>query len=216
MKLRHGRFWRRLVLYFLIGIAIAVFLTDYWVKSSTRAQLYSDVTAIPHKKIGLLLGCSKFASGGINLYYQYRIAATTALFRAGKIDYVLISGDNSHKDYSEPEMMQADLIAAGIPADRIVLDYAGFRTLDSILRCKYVFDEDDVTIISQQFHNERALFLANRKGVRAIAFNAQDVPKRWSIKVAIREKFARVKMLLDLTFGKGPKFYGPKIPIGNK
>lgn len=213
--LRRSRFWRRLFLYSIPVVILTVFVIDYWVKAATKAQLYSDVQALPHKKVGLLLGTSKYVgSGWINLYYKYRIAAAARLYKAGKVEYILVSGDNSHKEYSEPEMMQADLIAAGVPPERIVLDYAGFRTLDSILRCKAVFDEDDITIISQRFHNERALFLANRKGVKAIAYNAQDVPKQWSIKVMAREKLARVKMLLDLTFGKGPKFYGPKIKIG--
>lgn len=212
--LKRRKFWLRILLV-VIAIGLFTFAIDLWVSTSTRRQLYTNVTDLPHKKVGLLLGTSKYVSKGwINLYYKYRIEATAALFKAGKVDYILVSGDNRHATYNEPETMQADLIAAGIPADRIVLDYAGFRTLDSILRCKKVFDEDDITIISQQFHNQRALFLANREGVQAIAYNAQDVPAKWSIKVQIREKLARVKMMLDLMMGKGPHFYGPKVKIG--
>ena len=201
----------------VIALLIAVvFITDYGVTHSTQKQTYSDVDLIPANKVGLLLGTNKYVQGKWeNLYYKYRIDATVALFRAGKIKYVLISGDNSRKEYSEPEMMQADLIAQGIPADKIYLDYAGFRTLDSIVRCLEIFGEDHVTIISQPFHNQRALFIANRKGMHAVAYNAQDVPKRYSLKVAAREKLARVKMLLDLAFGKQPKFLGEKITIGN-
>jgi SanA protein len=178
-------------------------------------QMYSDVTAMPHNKVGLVLGTSKWGKDHrVNLYYAYRIRAAVGLYKAGKVDYLLVSGDNKHVYYNEPETMRADLIAAGIPPDRIVMDYAGFRTLDSILRCKGVFDETEVTIISQPFHNARALFIANRKGLKAIAFNAKDIPGQYSLKTQARERLARVKMILDLMFGKEPKFYGPHIRIG--
>ena len=205
----------RWIFFLIAGILLLTGLADQWVRRSTRAQMYSEVTFIPHCKVGLLLGTSKFLSGGwLNPYYQYRIAAAVALFKAGRIDYILVSGDNGHAYYNEPETMQADLIAAGIRPDRIVLDYAGFRTLDSILRCRDVFGEERIVIISQPFHNARALFIANHKGMNAVAFNAQDVSNSLGWKVLLREKFARVKMLLDLAFGKEPKFYGPHILIG--
>lgn len=110
-------------------------------------------------------------------------------------------------------MMKNDLIAAGVPAEKIFLDFAGFRTLDSIVRCREVFGEDSITIVSQPFHNQRALFLANNKGVEAVAFNARDVHGDMGVRVAVREKLARVKLVLDLLFNKQPKFYGPKVPI---
>lgn len=195
-------------------IAVSVFVIDWWVSKTVREQVYSSVTDVPHKRIGLLLGTSKFVVGNyVNLFYKYRLQATVELYKAGKIDYVLISGDNGRKEYSEPEMMQADLIAMSIPAEKIYLDYAGFRTLDSIVRCKLVFGEDDILIISQKFHNERALFLANKNGLHAVAYNAKDVPDKYSTKTMIREKFARAKMLLDLFFGKEPKYLGQRVVI---
>ncbi|KAK6023641.1 hypothetical protein OSTOST_10563 [Ostertagia ostertagi] len=133
---------------------------------------------------------------------------------AGKIDYILVSGDNGDEAYNEPETMQADLLAGGIPPDRIILDYAGFRTLDSIVRCKEVFGEDNIIVISQQFHNERALFIARYKDIDAIGFNATDISMKRGFMVQAREKLARVKMALDLLVNKEPKFYGPKIRIG--
>jgi len=207
---------RLLKIFFLLVVlvVISVFGADYWVSRSTQEQMFSETSAIPKNKVGLLLGTSKYVSGGrINLYYQYRIDATIALYKAGKIEYVLISGDNSRKEYSEPEEMQADLIAAGIPTEKIFLDYAGFRTYDSIVRCREVFGENNITIISQPFHNQRALFIANRKDIHAVAYNAQDVPAQYSVKTGIREKFARVKMLMDLLFNIAPKFYGPRVII---
>ena len=199
------------------GLALAaasVIITDRWVSSSTKDQLYNSIQRIPHNKTGLLLGTSKYLKHGlINYYYLYRIDAAVALFKAGKIDFILISGDNGKEYYNEPETMQADLIARGVPKEKIFLDYAGFRTLDSILRCKEVFGENRVTVISQPFHNQRAVFIANRKGVGAIGFNAKDVNRYGGFRTQVREKFARVKMLLDLAFGKRAKFYGEKIKI---
>lgn len=204
---------RMLVLSCILIITV-IFATDKWVTSSTKSQVYSDLQQIPHNKVGLLLGTAKtLKHGWSNLYYKYRIDAAVALYKAGKIDYILVSGDNGTKDYDETSAMQADLIAMGIPKERIFMDYAGFRTLDSVLRLKKVFGENAVTIISQPFHNQRAVFIANHKDISAVAYNAKDVSINSGFKTQLREKFARVKMLLDLAFGKNAKFYGEKIVI---
>jgi SanA protein len=197
-----------------ILVIVVVFAVDRWVTVSTRSEIYSDVSLVPHKKVGLLLGTAKnLRHGWENLYYKYRIEAAVALFKAGKIDYILVSGDNGQKNYDETSAMQADLIAMGVPKEKIFMDYAGFRTLDSILRCKEVFGESSITIISQPFHNQRAVFIANHKDIAAVGFNARDVNINAGFKTQLREKFARVKMLLDLAFGKQAKFYGEKIEI---
>lgn len=110
--------------------------------------------------------------------------------------------------------MKEDLMAAGIPESAIYLDYAGFRTLDSVVRCKIIFGELDILVISQQFHNERAVYIARAKGMQAIGYNAQDVNAKYGFKTRIREYLARTKMFLDLWFGKEPKFLGEEIQIG--
>lgn len=212
--MKKKKVFRSLLLVLVVLVAV-VFATDTWVNRSTRGQLYNDVNAIPHNKIGLLLGTSKtLKNGTVNLYYQYRINAAVALYKAGKIDFLLVSGDNGREEYDETSAMQADLIARGIPKEKIFMDYAGFRTLDSILRCKEVFGETRITVISQLFHNQRSVFIANHKGLSAVGFNATDVRVASGFKTQVREKFARVKMLLDLAFGKKAKFYGDKIKIG--
>jgi len=201
-----------LLIVFAVTGTLAV---DRWVTASTASRIFDDVAAVPARRVGLLLGTSKWVAGGrINLYYQYRIDAAVALYRAGKVQFFLLSGDNRRHNYNEPETMRADLIAAGIPAEKIFLDYAGLRTLDSIVRCKEVFGEREIVVISQPFHNGRALFLAQRKGMDAVAFNARDVQGPWGLKVQVREKAARVKMLLDLLVGKRPRHGGPRITIG--
>ncbi len=208
-------FSRHVIIPAILLLIALVWLINYWVAASTRMQLYNEVQAIPHRKVGLLLGTSKLLKDGSeNLYYRYRIEAALALYHAGKIEYILVSGDNGREGYDETSAMQADLIAAGVPGSHVVCDYAGFRTLDSILRCKIIFGETSIIIISQPFHNERALFIANHKGMDAVAFNAHDVAKYYGFKVMMREKLARIKLLMDLAFNKGPKFYGPKVRIG--
>jgi SanA protein len=209
------RFVIRAVTLTILCIITLVLWADYWVTSSTQKQLYSDISLIPKNKVGLLLGTAKHIKKGIiNPYYQNRIDAAVDLYMSGKVDYILISGDNSTLHYNEPKMMRNDLMARGIPAEKIFIDDAGLRTLDSILRCRDIFGEDHFTIISQPFHNERALFIANHKNINAIAFNAKDVPEDLGLKVMAREKLARVKMLLDLLFNTQAKYYyGSKIEI---
>ena len=187
---------------------------DYVVNSSTRKQIYISTHDIPKNKVGLLLGTAKYQDKGrqiVNQYYQNRIDAAVALYMAGKIDYIIVSGDNSTIYYNEPATMKADLIARGVPAKRIILDNAGFRTLDSILRCRDIFGQTSFTIISQAFHNERAVYIANHKNLTTVAFNAADGDSYWS--VTIREKLARVKMMGDLMMNRQANFYGDKIDI---
>jgi SanA protein len=205
-----------------ISLIIFVFLSvlsfaiaDIIIKSASKQYLYNDLTDIPYKKVGLVLGASKFLKNKqINLYYQYRIDAAIALYKAGKISYIVVSGDNSRKTYDEPTQMKTDLIAGGVPEKAIFLDYAGFRTWDSVMRIKEIFSQDNFTIISQRFHNERAIYLAQEYGLNAVAFNAKDVSKRYGFKTNFREKLARAKVFVDLLINKKPRFLGEKIEIG--
>jgi SanA protein len=209
---------KRILLYCLLALIpiclIAVFLCNKIIRDTAAGKLYSDTKSIPYNKVGLLLGTSKnLASGYPNLYYDYRIEAATRLLKEGKIKYLIISGDNGRKEYSEPEDMRASLMAAGIDSSVIFLDYAGFRTFDSMVRLKEIFSQDSVTIISQQFHNERAIYMAEKEGIAAIGFNAADVSAKYGFRVLLREKLARVKVFVDYWLGKKPKFLGSKVII---
>lgn len=191
-----------------------VWTVNYIVINNTRSQLYFDVSAIPKNKVGLLLGTAKYndkARQIINAYYQARIDAAVALYMAGKVDYIIVSGDNSTQYYNEPLLMRNDLVARGVPIGRILFDNAGLRTLDSILRCRDIFGQGTFTIISQTFHNQRALYISNHKEVKAVAFCAADGDSYWA--ETLREKMARIKMMLDLLLNKQAKFYGDKIDI---
>jgi SanA protein len=178
-----------------------------------RAQpyLYTSVDSIPVRKAGLVLGTSPYFG---NLYFKNRVEAAATLFFSGKIRCIIVSGDNHVEGYDETTAMKKALAAKGIPDSCIVLDYAGFRTLDSIVRCKEIFGQNDFTIISQEFHNERALFIARKYGINAVAFNATDVSASYGFKTSMRECFARVKCVIDLyILNTQPHFLGERINL---
>ncbi|MFO8086222.1 MAG: ElyC/SanA/YdcF family protein [Bacteroidales bacterium] len=204
----------KIIILLSAGLILFVLGINVWVEYSTKNALYQSAEEVPTNKVGLLPGTTKHLSNGyINLYYQYRIEAALELYQAGKIDYVLISGDNSRPSYNEPMMMKNDLIKKGIPEDKIFLDYAGFRTLDSVVRSRAIFGQSNITVISQPFHNKRAVFIAKAKNINAIGYNAKNVGRHYGFKTNLREVFARVKMMLDLVVGQQPKFYGDPIQI---
>ena len=198
-----------------LGISVLfVWYANHKIETETKNFVSYDIQKLPNEKVGLLLGTSKILkSGWKNLYFFNRIDAAEQLYKSGKIKYILISGDNSTKDYSEPEDMQAELLKRGIPADKIVLDFAGFRTLDSVVRAKEIFGQNSFIIISQKFHNERAVFLAQHYGIKAYGFNAKDVNKYFGFKTKVREYFARAKVFVDFLLGVEPKFGGEKVEI---
>lgn len=196
-------------------LAIGVIFCNRAVIKTAEDKMYDDVSSIPYNRVGVLLGTSpKGRSGKPNVFYIRRIEACVALYKAGKIERILVSGDNSHATYDEPTCIKEDLIAAGVPDSVIYLDYAGFRTYDSMVRTKEVFRLTAFTIISQPFHNERALYIATRKGLDVVAFNALDVQlRRWQIRMTVREWLARTKAVLDVYTHKQPHFLGEPITI---
>lgn len=203
-----------LLLLFLLLPILLVFAANFAIEKNAAFKTFSEASEIKKNKVGLVLGTSKYVKGGrINLYFKYRIDATVELFQKGKIDFVLVSGDNGSKYYNEPTDFKKELIKRGIPAHKIFLDYAGFRTLDSMVRAKEVFGQTSITVISQQFHNERAIYLAEKNGLAAVGFNAKDVGGKNGLKTNVREYFARTKAFIDVLLGIEPKFLGEKIEI---
>lgn len=198
----------------LIFFVLIVFLANYTINNATKDKTFTSTKIIPKNKVGIILGTAKKLTNGLpNSYYTYRIKAAVALFNADKIEFVLVSGDNGSIYYNEPNTIKKDLIIAGIPEEKIFLDFAGFRTLDSMVRAKHIFGLESATIISQEFHNDRAIYIAQKKGLNAIGFNAKGVSATKGLKVNLREYFARVKVFIDLLTNKQPKFYGEKIEI---
>lgn len=205
---------RVFILLVVVGVGLVI-LNHRHVQAVSSPYLFQEIGELPHHKVALVLGTSKYAAGGyVNLFYEYRLNAALEVFQQGKADYLLLSGDNGTKEYNEPAMMREDLIARGVPADRIYLDYAGFRTLDSVVRAKAIFGQERFICISQPFHLDRAIYLGRKKGIEVAGFAAQSVDPSYSRSVYVREYLARVKMQLDLFLGKAPRFYGDAITIG--
>lgn len=186
-------------------IVIAAILTVYFMVSvNAKDRIYDSVADIPYNRVGLFLATSPITSSGThNFHFENRIKAADELFKAGKIDTIIASGGDyrtTHKyGCDEPQAILDSLTARGIPADRIILDYNGQRTIKSISNAKEIYGLDSLTIISQEFHNQRAIYLADHFGLQTIAYNAApppDIPTR--LKNLLRESLARPKMLLDL------------------
>ncbi len=200
------------LLFFITIISVILILTiDASIRDSSKDKLYFSAKNIPAKKVGLLLGTAKYIRRGkINYFYKYRIDAAVELYKRGKIKAILVSGDNATKYYNEPKSMRLDLIKRGVPKSKIYLDFAGFRTLDSVKRAKEVFGLDNYIIISQKFHLERALYLSQQSGVNAIGFVAKDIPNtKAAIRMQLREYLARSKAFLDIyILHTMPKFFG--------
>jgi len=200
----------------LVLMTLTVLVCNRVVKKSAEGRMYQDINEIPYRKVGLVLGTGPVRpNGNPNFYYRYRMESTAKLYFANKISYIIVSGDNHTKEYNEPEYMRKTLTELGVPDSVIYSDYAGFRTFDSMVRCKEVFGQDSVTVITQEWHNERALYIAQHAGLDAIGFNAPDVQIKHSyIKNHTRELLAKVKVVLDVMFGKQPKFLGDPVEIG--
>ena len=177
---------------------------------------YDDVENIPPRDVALLLGVAKITpAGNPNAFFKGRIEAAAKLYHAGKIRHMIISGDNSRKDYNEPLDMKNALIEKGVPETAMTLDYAGFRTLDSVVRAREIFSCKKITVISQRYHAERALYIAGKYGIDAIAFAAADTPWKWlNERNWKREKFARCAAWLDLNIlRRSPRYLGEKVDL---
>lgn len=202
-------------LFIFLAILFTVIYANWKISSDTKNFIYDDVNEVPKQKVALVLGASRKLRGGyLNPYFTYRIEAATELYKNGKVSTFVVSGDNSRPSYNEPQDMKDALVANGIPDSIIYMDYAGFRTLDSVVRLKEIFGQDSCVVVSQKFHNERAIYIAHHYNIKAYGYNAEDVQlNRLSFKTNLREKFAKVKVFIDILIGKEPKFLGDKIII---
>lgn len=201
----------------MTSIVIVLALTiwsNIAVNQTAKKFISDDLLNVKPNNVGLLLGTSRnLKNGAKNDFFFNRIDATVELYKSSKIKNIIISGDNSKTYYNEPADMKAELVKNGIPDSLIYLDYAGFRTLDAVVRARDIFGQNSFIVISQKFHNERAVYLARKFGINAFGYNAREVSAYKGLKVKLREFFARDKMFLDLFFGVKPKFLGEKIII---
>jgi len=208
--------WTKRILLLLTVLFISLFVfSNIWVIKSTKDKIFYDLNKVPHHRIALVLGTShRTSKGDPNPFFENRIETAAALYKKGKIDHLILSGDNRSVYYNEPMAMLKALLKKGVPASAITLDYAGLRTLDSIVRCKEIFGQSKFIIITQPFHSYRALFISNYHNINAIAMVAEEPDFEYSFKVRIREYLARTKAVLDLYILKtAPRFLGQKEKI---
>ncbi len=211
---------RRRIFCWLVTGAIVVVLfalfCNVWILRAARGRMYECSGNVPAANVALVLGTGRLSGNGrfLNPHFTHRIAAAAELYHAGKVKHLLVSGDHHAHGYDEPTDMKDALVKRGVPESAITLDYAGFRTLDSVVRAKEVFGLNRLVIVSEPFHNARALFLCRRYGIDAVAFNAQPVSTRVSRWAHLREYLARVRAVLDVyVFQTHPKFLGKRIVI---
>ena len=210
--------WLRRFGILLLGLGMlflgAVAYANVAASWSSRGLLFARVEDLPVTEVGLVFGTTDRVKGRENLYFRYRIDAAVRVWKSGRIRTLIVSGDNRSLYYNEPEKMKQALVERGIPGNRIVCDFAGLRTLDSVVRAKEIFGVDSILVISQRFQNERAIYLAKANGIKAYGFNARDVESQAGLNTRIREVGARVKMWLDVNILKTrPRYLGGKIPL---
>lgn len=212
---KYRTFFKRFYLFLFLFFLVWIIGANWAIASNAGDKTFDSVSNCPKTKVGLVLGTSKTnRSGSENAYFTNRITAVVELYQAGKIEYILVSGDNGSVDYDEPTDMKNALIERGIPKEKIYLDHAGFRTLDSMERALKVFGQKEVIVISQRFHNERAIYLGEHFGMTVYGYNAKDVKKMGGFKTYVREKFARMKVFWDIVFGVNSTFLGAPVKIG--
>lgn len=206
--------WRKWLLVAAGLLALLILVCNLWVIHAGTGRVFGRVEDVPAKPVALVLGTAQKVGPWENLHFRYRMDAAAELWRAGKAKHFLLSGDNHRPGYDEPSDMRDALVTRGIPATAITLDYAGFRTLDSVVRAKEVFGCRQLIIVSGEFHNYRAVFTARRYGLDAVAYNAKPVSLRFDIRSPVRESLARVKAVLDLYLLRtAPKFLGPRVEL---
>lgn len=216
---KKSRFFRIACRAFVAGvIAFGAFIAyaNYTVRSFSE-YVTDDIAKIPDGSTGLVLGTSKNATYGMNLYFKHRIEAAAALYHAGKLRRIIVSGDNSKTTYDEASDMKDELVKRGIPHEIIFRDYAGFRTLDSVVRAKKIFGVEKMVVISQDFHCTRAVYIGRSHDIETIGFAAKSVhftgePE----KMAIREVLARSAAWIDVNIlDRSPKYLGESIDLEN-
>lgn len=217
-----GSRWKRrlawvsgVVLGLLLLAAAFCFACNEWVKYSARPYVVNEISDLPVNDVGLVLGTStQTRSGANNRLFDTRMWAAVNLYNLGKVRHLLVSGANPDETYNEPRKMYRALVRNGVPETAITMDFAGFRTLDSVVRAKEVFGLRSLTIISQEFHDYRAVYLAREYGMEVVAYAVPEEEEGQNLRTELREFFARIRAVLDVhLLGTGPRFLGEPVQL---
>lgn len=187
------------IIFFLLVLIMTCYL---WISRYAARYIFSDPDVLPFRETALVLGTAKLTPGGkANYYFNFRMDAAALLFHEKKCNLFIVSGADKLQDgTSEADEMKEDLMARGLPPEIIIVDRAGFRTWDSLWRCRGSFGRHTLTVVSQKFHIERAIFIGHRQGLHIIGFRAEAVKGKTRIRMFIRECLARVKCIMDCYF----------------
>lgn len=199
----------------VVIIAGFMLVANFWVIQQTRRWIIADSAALPDNDVALVLGSSRFVGTRYrNPFFEGRMNTAARLYHEGKVRHLLVSGDNGRVGYDEPTWMRDALIERGVPSSGITLDYAGFRTWDSMIRAQAVFGQQRLTIVTDDFHQPRAVFLARSLGLEVVGCPSEHVPLRWSVRTRARELVSRTVACLDVyVLHTKPRFYGPPVEI---
>jgi SanA protein len=200
----------------IFAVILLLIACNIWVILATTRHIYTELREVPKRDVALVLGTSKrFADGRPNTYFRNRIEAAARLYKEGKVKHLILSGDNRTQYYNEPRDMKKALLERGIPEAAITLDYAGLRTLDSMVRSKKVFGQESLVVVTQKFHSYRAVFIGDYYHIDAVAYAAEELPFRESTNILFREFLARPMAVLDLyVLRKNPRHLGQPEQIG--
>lgn len=198
-------------------LIVAVVASEWRIASEADGRTFDTLQNIPAEQVALVLGtAAETRGGGPNQYFVSRMKAAAALYHARKVEHLLLSGDNGTWGYNEPMDMRRTLIDLGVDSTDMTLDFAGFDTYDSVVRAKKVFGLQRFVIVSQRFHNERALYIAADQGIAAVAFDAEEAGIRRTKWSWVRERGARLKMWKDIVLGVDPHFLGEPVALGTQ
>ena len=207
---------RRRIYALTFVFGVVVYSADHHIETQGGDRVFESVDVLPYRAVGLVLGTTPYVEDRShkNRFYSARIEAAADLYHRGKVSHLIVSGANPSRYYNEPIVMKADLVSLGVPAEKITEDFAGLRTLDSIVRANKIFGQDTFTVVSQRFHLLRAIFLARHYGLNVVGYSA-DTPTTFAGPYSrIREYGARTKALLDVwVLDTQPKFLGDQVAI---
>lgn len=188
---------------------------NQWVINSAKPYVIHDISEVPVRDVGLVLGTSTYTrTGASNRLFDTRMWAAVNLYNLGKVKHLLVSGANPDETYNEPRKMYKALVGAGVPEEAITMDFAGFRTLDSVVRASKVFGQQRYIIVSQEFHNYRAVYLARKQGLDVVAYAVPEEQPGQNFRTELREFSARLRALLDIyVLNTQPRFLGEPVRL---
>jgi SanA protein len=203
---------RKVLLVAVTAVGGGFILPNCWIGLSASGHIYTDAKSVPERTVAIVPGAAVWRNRRPSSALRYRLEAAVALYEAGRVGRVLVSGDHGQRNYNEVGVMRRWLVDAGVPEDRVYMDHAGFRTLDTAARARAVFHVEDAVICTQGFHLPRAVFLARMHDIDAVGFEARAYLGH-GYRDQFRELLARVRAVADVVFGTEPRFYGPPVPI---